>query len=152
MPKEIADCQMKTSAPFDSVGRSWMEQEVGCTHRSPIPHPDPPNPAFRLVRSFTFLRPSLYHICIRLQAESVHPFPEWYGPELSRSPPEWYGPDLQGRTLTMLIRSLAFTSDQTPHANGLQCFARHANLDFSLEQCSQPLNLSFKTRVNSYQF
>ena len=82
------------------------------------------------------LSPSLsLFICVRLQASLVPSVQVW-------------SQALEDHTLTMLTRSLASTSIPTPHARSLQCLARPADPDCSLEQCSQPLNVSFETRVN----
>ena len=68
------------------------------------------------------------------QAESAaspaHPF-EWYVLGFSR-PDAHHGHNVS-----------SITSDKTHCVNGLQWFARHADRACSLEQCSQPLTLSF---------
>ena len=80
------------------------------------------------------------------------------GSRLSRFPPfEWYGsngmaPGFARPEADNAHKVSSITSDQTPHVNGLQCFARHADPDSSLEQCSQPLSLCFEALVNSNQF
>ena len=81
------------------------------------------------------------------------PVTVWSQDELVPSPPvKVWSEALEDQTLTMLIRSLASTSDSTPHAKSLQYFARRADPDCSLDHCSQPLDLCFETPVNSSQF
>ena len=100
------------------------------------------------------------YMCI-LQAPGWVGFPPslpWrYGPQAElvlppRPSVKVWSQALEDHTLAMVRTSRASTSHRTPHAKSLQCFSRHADLDCSLEQCSQPLNLSVESFVNSNQF